>query len=113
MAMNHAEIEGKIKAREYTSVDRAVSGIKKSVLTKDEKKALIALARSVYAKAPKTPIVADGLQPTAQFAGNPDTRELGHELTQLALRVMNLAVKHRLSREEVFDRLKERTIVEG
>jgi len=55
----------------------------------------------------------DPLDTPVHFAGTAPSKQLSHEVTALALKVMSLAVKHQLSREQVFDLLKERTTVEG
>lgn len=110
-------IEEKIQAGEYSSMSTANAAIKRSKLPKGERKRLTAMISEHY---PQTKPVArtqhpklDPLDTPVQFAGTEPSKQLSHELTALALRVMSVAVKHKLSRQQVFDLLKERTIVEG
>ncbi len=106
-------IEEKIQACEYSSAIKAAASIKMSKLPKGERIRLMAMIPQYYpqtevAKIPK----ADQLDSPVRINGQPEPA-LNHELVALALKVMSLAVKHRLSREQVFDLLKERTVVEG
>lgn len=115
-------IEEKIKAGTYSSAVKAAASIKMSKLPKGERGRLMAMIPEYYPAEPAPvdlippvrSVDTDSAYPHARFGGNgkPDP-SLSNDVTALALKVMSLAVKHHLSREQVFDLLKERTTVEG
>ncbi len=103
-------IEKKVRARTYRSLSYATAAIKRSALNKADQKTMMSLAETVYATKP------DRLEETADIGKplvvplGPVSTDLEKELMRLALRAHYVMGQHGLSREQLFDRLKETMI---
>lgn len=107
-------IEERIQAGKYSSATKAAASIKMSKLPKGERNRLFAMIPEYYPEngseimAPVAKPVR--LDPPARFAGKP---ELNQELDTIVIKILSYALRHQLSREQVFDILKERSSFEG
>ena len=116
------DIESKIKSGAYKSASYALNAIHRSSGTKKQKAAWVALVNTHY---PADTLTVDPLSESATFHGTPQptvvklamstpygkfaaSNPLNDDVTALALRTLIIAHRHHLSREQLFDLVKER-----
>lgn len=116
--MSKSKIEENIELRVYYTGKNASHAVKLSKLPPKEKKRLLnevipafytEVSSELEVPATKTPN-GDHLHATSTFGRDVKNSELDTHLLRIALQILGLAVKHRLSREQVFDMVKERMI---
>lgn len=109
------KIEKKVRARKYSSLAYAIAAIKRSNLTSPAQRSLLTVAHEVYSQTP------DRLEETTDIGKIPEkglvaplslttSTDIEKELMRVALKLHYLMGQHKLSREQIFDRLKETMI---
>lgn len=98
-----ATIEEKIKGKQYSSPATAAAGVKRSNLTPVEKRRMLQLIEDTWTDKPDGGVVSVNTKAKAKPIPELDT---------IVLKMLYVAVKHRLSMDEVFD-ARERPLRRG
>lgn len=114
MPISYTQIEEKIKARDYESINRATFAISRTTLSKPEKKTLTELAQTTYSSASEKltlqePInvnesilsKVDGGRSLSAKANPERIMAFDDRLTHLAFHFLSVAVDFKLSKEEL------------
>lgn len=106
MAKTAQKFEDEIKGNQYASVHHAQAAVKRSSLSKDEKKRLAGVITDYYSSG----LPIDRLVPTVTIGKEPAFSQLDFRVMNIAMSVLAVALEHKLSREQVLDMVKERLV---
>lgn len=100
--MNYQDYSQNIESRVYPSKSVAIASVKRSKLSNKSKNRLLALVDRCYqgtSTEPDEPLTITHTQIA------PD---LDLDLSTLAIRILSIAVRHKITRQQIFDLIRER-----